>query len=142
MENDNIKREPRSGWSFDKRDKAYHSYMFSLQKKNYGIGIREYARTHNLKRDTLRGWIDRYPNGLPYYNADDPSQTAPEPPRGEVQMVKLSPSQLEKPQIHIIPKNECNGSVTIDFYGARINADGHNIVAILVAIKSVSDLSR
>lgn len=141
MENENSKtNEPRSGWLFTPRDKAYHSYMYSLQKKNYGVGIVEYARSHNLNRSTFQGWIKRYPKGLPFYNADDPTQVSPDPPEGEVQMVKLSPSQLEEPQVQVMQKTEYHEPVSIDFYGARINADSHNIVAVLAAIKSVSDL--
>lgn len=59
MEKENSKtNEPRSGWLFTPRDKAYHSYMYSLQKKHYGIGIGEYAKAHNLNRSTFRGWIE------------------------------------------------------------------------------------
>ena len=142
METKIRKTAPRSGWEFDRREKAYHSYMYSLQKKNYGVSLREYARTHNLTRDTLRSWVERYPNGLPYYDADAPDQVAPEPPKGEVQMVKLSQAQLEKPQVQLVPKMEYDGSVIVDFYGARITTDCHNIVAVLAAIKSVSGLGR
>ncbi|MBQ3730110.1 MAG: hypothetical protein II903_11490 [Spirochaetales bacterium] len=142
METTIRKTAPRSGWEFDKREKAYHSYMFSLQKKNYGVSLREYARTHNLTRDTLRSWVDRYPNGLPYYDADAPDQVAPEPPKGEIQMVKLSQSQLEEPHMQVVPKIEGNGIVIIEFHGARITTSSYTLVAVLAAIKSVSDPGR
>lgn len=142
MENADRKKPPRSGWTFDRREKAYHSYMFSLQNKNYGVSLREYARTHNLTRDTLRSWVERYPNGLPFYDSNALDQAIPEPPKGEFQMVKLSDSQLEKPKVQVMPKVEDNGAVVIEFYGARISVDGRNIVAVLAAIKSVSGLDQ
>ena len=135
--------EPRSGFEFSKRDKAYHSYMYTLQNRNYGIGIREYARTHNIKRDTLRGWIDRYPGGKPYYDADDLTAAVQAPAKEDCQMVKLSPQQLVQDgtgkEITDIRRDCTSHSfVRIEFYGSVITADCGNISMVLSAIRSIS----
>lgn len=137
------KRTPRSGWEFEVRDKAYHSYMYSLQKKNYGETIRGYARAHNLKRDTLRSWIERYPGGRPFYDADDATLTAPNPPKEEVQIVKLSQSQLEKPvsvSEMVSCKTNLSEIIKIEYCGASIQVSAKDVIAVLAAIKSISGL--
>lgn len=143
MENRNTKAR-RTGWEFDRREKAYHSYMFTLQRRNYGTSIRSYARDHNLSRDALRSWIDRYPGGRPFYDADDMTQQAPEPPRGEAQMVKLNAQQLEKPlPAHdMITQSDSGNVIRIEYYGASIQASGKDVVTVLAAIRSLSGLLR
>lgn len=143
MENRNTKAL-RTGWEFDRREKAYHSYMFTLQRRNYGTSIRGYARDHNLNKDTLRSWIARYPGGRPFYDADDMTQQAPEPSNGEVQMVKLNAQQLEKPlpDPDMITQSDSGNVIRIEYYGASIQASEKDVVTVLAAIRSLSGLLR
>lgn len=143
MENRN-KKALRTGWEFDRREKAYHSYMFTLQRRNYGTSIRGYARDHNLSRDTLRSWIERYPGGRPFHDAEDMTQQAPEPQKGEVQLVKLNAQQLEKPlpAPDTITQTDSGNIIRIEYYGASIQASGKDVVAVLAAIRSLSGLLR
>lgn len=135
----NKKTTPRSGWEFEVREKAYHVYMYSLQKKNYGQTIRGYARAHNLKRDTLRSWIERYPEGKPFYDANDINQQRQKPAKAECQMVKLSSNQIEKP-LSIVTGSLQNGIINIDYHGAIIHVETKDLVSVLAAIKSLNGL--
>ena len=134
---------PRSGFAFDKREKAYHVYMFTLQKRNYGIGSREYCKQHSINRDTFRGWLNRYPQGQPYYDINN--AVAPEvPPRTDSQMVKLSSDQLiprRDNEITDIRRDFCSSAVPvmIKFYDSVISADSSNLSLILSAIKTISN---
>ncbi len=133
---------PRSGWKFTARERAYHVYMFTLQKRNYGIGSREYCRQHSINRDTFRGWLDRYPQGQPFYDIDNPV-TVEAPSKTEPQMVKLSSNQLVPKRENEITdiRRDFNSSaspVMIKFYDCVISADNSNLSLILSAIKNVS----
>lgn len=134
----NKKTTPRSGWEFEVREKAYHVYMYSLQKKNYGQTIRGYARVHNLKRDTLRSWIERYPEGKPFYDSNNINQQIQKPVKAECQMVKLSPRQIEKPLS--ITDSQQNGIINIDYHGAIIHVETKDLMPVLAAIKSLNGL--
>lgn len=136
-----IRQMPRSGNEFSKREKAYHVYMYTMQNRNYGISISEYVRQHNLFRGTFRGWLNRYPQGQPYYDVDN--VTASETPaKAEKQMVKLSSDQLisrRDNEITDIRRDFGSSSpVMIKFYDSVISADSSNLSLILSAIKNVS----
>jgi len=135
--------EQRSGWEFTTREKAYFVYMFTLQKRNYGVGSREYCKQHNINRDTFRGWMDRYPEGRPFYDVNNEVTAVAPPAKAEPQMVKLSQEQLiSKPNNAITDirrESYCSSSsVMIKFYDSVISVDSSNISLVLSAIKNVS----
>ena len=112
MENEINNTPIKSSKAFLPKEKAYHVYQFTLQKQCYGIGVREYARRHDITRDTLRDWIIRYTKGLPYYNVTDPVEPMEELKDIEPQkIVKLSRSQLTKSNIE--EENNVTHSCTV-----------------------------
>ena len=142
MENEINNTPIKSSKAFLPKEKAYHVYQFSLQKQCYGIGVRNYAKRHDITRDTLRDWIIRYPKGLPYYNVGDPTE-----PMEELEdfkphkIVKLSKNQLKG--VSIEEENNAvayNTTVCIHFCGAKIEVSSENLMTVLTAIRTVNGL--
>lgn len=142
MENEINSTPIKSSKAFLPKEKAYHVYQFSLQKQCYGIGVRDYAKRHDITRDTLRDWIIRYPKGLPYYNVGDPTE-----PMEELEdfkpheIVKLSKNQLKG--VSIEEENNAvayNTTVHIQYCGAKLEVASENLMTVLEAIRTVNGL--
>lgn len=141
MENEINNTPIKSSKAFLPEEKAYHVYQFSLQKQCYGIGVREYARRHDITRDTLRAWIARYPKGLPYYNVGNPVE-----PMEELEdfkphkIVKLSKAQLKDVKTEEKSSVAYNSTVHIQYCGAELEVASENLMAVLATIRAVNGL--
>ena len=141
MENEIINTPIKSSKAFLSKEKAYHVYQFTLQKQCYGIGVREYAKRHDITRDTLRAWIARYPKGLPYYNVGNPVE-----PMEELEdfkphkIVKLSKVQLKDVKTEEKSSVAYSSTVHIQYCGAELEVASENLMSVLATIRAVNGL--
>jgi transposase-like protein len=141
MENEINNTPIKSSKAFLSKEKAYHVYQFTLQKQCYGIGVREYARRHDITRDTLRAWIACYPKGLPYYNVGNPVEPMEEledfKPR---KIVKLSKAQLKDVKTEEKSSVVYSSTVHIQYCGAELEVASENLMSVLATIRAVNGL--